>query len=111
MDDRERKSVVENIIANTARNRLNFLEAALEDAHPAEIADAMRHLEPKVQESIMDLLSPENAATVGISMPVRDSVREGVMRIVEKGRSARCSGRGYSLPIILATSATGSSSQ
>ncbi len=62
MDDRERESVVENIIANTARNRLEFLEAALENAHPAEIADAMRHLEPRTQELIMDLLSPENAS-------------------------------------------------
>jgi len=62
MNDRARESIVENIIANTARNRLEFLEVALENAHPAEIADAMRHLEAQTQELIMDLLSPEDAS-------------------------------------------------
>jgi magnesium transporter len=61
MDDRTRESVVENIIDNTARSRLKFLGAALENAHPAEIADAMRNLDPRTQELIMDLLSPEDA--------------------------------------------------
>ena len=50
MDERERESVVEKIIASAARRRVEFLEAALEGAHPAEIADAMRHLDPKVQD-------------------------------------------------------------
>ena len=62
MDEHERESVVENIIASTELRSLELLEAALEDAHPAEIADAMRHLDPEVQEQIMDLLSPENGS-------------------------------------------------
>ena len=62
MDERERESVVENIIASTALRNVELLEAALEDAHPAEIADAMRHLDPEIQELIMDLLPIEDAS-------------------------------------------------
>ncbi len=62
MDERERGSVVENIIASTALRNVELLEAALEDAHPAEIADAMRHLDPEIQELIMDLLPIEDAS-------------------------------------------------
>jgi magnesium transporter len=72
MDDRERESLVENIIANTALNRLEFLGAALENAHPAEIADAMRHLDPRIQELIMDLLPPEDASETLLALRVID---------------------------------------
>ena len=62
MDERAREFVVENIIAGTALRSMEFLESVLKDAHPAEIADAMRYLDPKIQEQIMDLLSPEDAS-------------------------------------------------
>jgi magnesium transporter len=62
MREHERESVVENIVAAARRKSMELLEAALESAHPAQIADAMRLLKPRMQEQIMDLLSPEDAS-------------------------------------------------
>ena len=59
MDEREREAAIENII--TALSNVQTLKLALEEAHPAEIAQAMRQMDPEDQEQIIDLLPPEDA--------------------------------------------------
>ncbi len=60
MDERERKASIEKII--TALNNVQILKTALENIHPAEIAQAMRHLDTEAQERIINSLPPEDSS-------------------------------------------------
>ena len=68
MDERERKSIVANIIAKAPLKNDQLLSAALQDVHPSEIAQAMRSLKPRDQERIMDLLPIETASETLLSL-------------------------------------------
>ena len=64
MDEREREAAIERIIASTALDNAQVLRAALENVHAADIAQAMRYLDPEDRERIIELLSPEESSEV-----------------------------------------------
>ena len=66
MDELAREAAIDRIIK--ALNNIRDLKVALEDAHPAEIAQAMRYMEPEEGERIMDLLSPEDSSEVLLAL-------------------------------------------
>lgn len=68
MNEQRKESIIENIVVSAAKRDINAIEAALGDAHPAEIAQAMRYIKPQRQELIMDILSPEKASETLLSL-------------------------------------------
>ena len=66
MDEREREAAIERIIA--ALNNIQRLKAALESAHPADTAQALRHLEPEEQERVLNVLPPEDSSEVLLAL-------------------------------------------
>lgn len=68
MDERERETIIEKIITSTALSDADALKEVLEGAHPSEIAQAIRYLEPEDQGRVIGLLSPEESSEVLLAL-------------------------------------------
>lgn len=78
----ERETIIEKIITSTALDDTNVLKEALADAYPAEIAQAIRYLDPEEQESILSLLPPEESSEVLLFL--RDIDEGAAIRLAEE---------------------------
>ena len=62
MDERKRQDNIDRIATGTESKNFHALKSALENAHPAEIAQAMRYLDTEDRERIIELLSTQESS-------------------------------------------------